>query len=145
MTTSGHKKQSIVCNCYGITEHTSVNCNTSQDIVKAFREKKENKGKKIEVSQLIHVTDKWDDINDTPDKGSHWEFLKNITMNTGPSEYTIYNNYGYIKTHTYIVFSHDIDEIPKTSWLLDNQSTCEIMSNTKLLKKIHKFDRCMTL
>ena len=43
------------------------------------------------------------------------------------------------------MFSQAVEDTPKAWWFLDNQSTCNIMLNPKLLKNIWKVNKYITL
>jgi hypothetical protein len=133
-----------VCRRCGTDGHTSIECDSGKDKVEVFRQSQQaNQG----VSQLIHAVN-WDGTADTihDDEATNWVFLtKTFTSkgnsvrftSDGPSICTEHDKNGTItQTHESSVFSQANSGIPKIWYLLDNQSTCDIVSNPKLVKNI---------
>jgi hypothetical protein len=73
-----------VCERCGVNNHTSVECDTSQDKVAIFCQSQQaNQG----VSQLIHLVT-WDDIN-APDEATNFAFLGKASFTAdGPTQCT---------------------------------------------------------
>jgi hypothetical protein len=140
---SNRPKVAKVCRRCGSDGHNSIECNTGQDKVEIHRQSQ--LPNQQHVSQLIHAVD-WDGITDTvdDDEATNWVFLtkaqpvKKPTVSfqsDGPTKCTEHDKHGVVtQTHKSTVFSQANSGIPSTWYLLDNQSTCDIISNPKLVK-----------
>jgi hypothetical protein len=113
--------------------------------VEIFRQsKKGNQG----VSQLIHAVD-WDGvINSTDNEALNWTFLnKTVSFKSdGAIGCTEFNKNGSIaQTHKSTIFLQANSGIPSTWYLLDNQSTCDIVLNPKIVKNLGQVEGYMQL
>jgi hypothetical protein len=144
---TSNRQKKVCCRC-GKDGHTSVECNSGRAKVEIFRQSTQpNQG----VSQLIHAVH-WDGVTDTvnDDEAYNWMFLqksKHVTFESnGPTRCTKYNKDGTVaRTHKITIFSQANSGIPDTWYLLDNQSTCDIVSNPRLVKNIRQVDGYMQL
>jgi hypothetical protein len=145
---NGSNRQKKVCRRCGQDDHNSIECNATQDKVDIFRQSTQaNTG----VSQLINAVD-WDGVTDTihDDEANNWVFLqatKQVSFKSdGPTTCTKFNKDGSVAgTHKSNIFSQSNGGIPKTWYLLDNQSTCDIVSNPRLVTNLRKVDGHMQL
>ncbi len=99
------------------------------------------------VSRLIHVVD-WDGAtNTTDDEAQNWTFLsKAMFQSDGPIKCTKNNKiWSVAKIHKSTIFSQANTGIPATWYFLDNQSTCDIVSNQKRVKNIRQVEGYMQL
>jgi hypothetical protein len=129
--------QKKVCRRCGTDGHTSVECDSGKDKVNIYQQLQQaNQG----VSQLIHAVN-WDGVTNTinDNKATNWIFLNSVLFKSnGPTKCTKYNKNGTVaQTHKSTIFLQANSGIPNTWYLLDNQSTCNIISNPKLVKYIH--------
>jgi hypothetical protein len=141
---NGGMNRKKICRCCGTDGHTSIECDSGQEKVATYRQSQQpNQG----VSQLIHAVD-WDGAtNTTDDEAQNWTFLnKAMFQSDGPIKCTEYNKNGSVaKIHKSTIFSQANTGIPATWYLLDNQSTCGIISNPKIVKNIRKVEGYMQL
>jgi hypothetical protein len=149
------------CRRCGVDGHTSVECGSGKDKVDIFCQSLQgNQG----VSQLIHAVD-WDGPNDTTvdAEAFNWMFLSkaghihNAPKTTKTKKLVSFKNDGVIKctefnkdgtvaqTHKSTIFLQANNGIPATWYLLDNQSTCDIVSNPCLVKNIRQVEGYMQL
>jgi hypothetical protein len=127
----GNNQRKKICKRCGIENHTSVECGLPQEKVDAYRQSQQpNQG----VQHLIHAVN-WE--NTTPDEAPNYAFLNKVIFSTdGSTKCTEFDCNGAVtRTHKSTVFSQDNSGIPSTWDLLDNQSTCDIVSNPKLSNK----------
>jgi hypothetical protein len=140
-TNSRYKK---VCRRCGLEGHTSIKCDSGQDKVATHRQSQQsNQG----VSQLIHAVH-WDGVNEaTNDEAQNWVSLTQDKFSSdGPIECTEYDKNGSVSmTHKSTIFSQANSGIPDTWYLLDNQSTCDIVSNPRLVNNIGQVEGYMQL
>jgi hypothetical protein len=131
-----------VCKRCGVDNHTSVECDTGQEKVAIFRQSQQPNQS---VSQLIHSVT-WDDIN-APDEATNFAFLGKASFTAdGPTHCTEFCEDGTIEqVHKTTIFSQSSSRIPNTWYLLDNQSTCDIVSNPKIVQNIRQVEGHMQL
>jgi hypothetical protein len=132
------------CRRCGTDGHTSIECNSGSDKVESYRQSQQpNQG----VSQLIHAVS-WDGVNNaTDDDAINWTFLVNdVFKHDAPVQCTEHHKNGSIsQVHKSTIFSQANSGIPSTWYLLDNQSTCDIVSNPRLVKNIRQVEGYMQL
>jgi hypothetical protein len=100
-----------------------------------------------DVSQLINAVD-WNSAMDSKDnEAQNWSFLNRVTFKTeGAVKCTEYDKNGSIAhVHMSTIFSQSNNGIPNTWYLLDNQSTCNIVSSPKIIKNIRQVEGYMQL
>jgi hypothetical protein len=141
---NGGMNRKKICRRCGTDGHTSIECDSGQEKVAIYRQSQQpNQG----VSQLIHTVD-WDGAtNTTDDEAQNWTFLsKAMFQSDGPIKCTKNNKiWSVAKIHKSTIFSQTNTGIPATSYLLDNQSTCDIVSNPKTVKNIRQVEGYMQL
>jgi hypothetical protein len=99
------------------------------------------------VSQLINAVDWNGAIDSTDDETQNWSFLSRVTLKSeGAVKCTQYDKNGSIAhVHKSMIFSQSNNGIPDTWYLLDNQSTCDIVSNPRIIKNIRQVEGYMQL
>jgi hypothetical protein len=98
-------------------------------------------------SQLIKAADGNGVTDSKDDKAKNWSFLNKVTFKSeGAVKCTEYDENGSAaNVHKNAIFSQSNNGIPDTWYLLDNQSTCDIVSNPRIVKNIRQVEGYMQL
>jgi hypothetical protein len=126
----------IVCKRCGDRDHRSPNCRAPNHKAETYKATQTgNTG----FSQLVSASVNWDSI-EAADEANNWSFLSE-----GSSQGTEHRSDGTTVPHKKMALSTSNNGLPASWILLDNQSTCDIFADPKLLKNIRKVDGSMQL
>jgi hypothetical protein len=147
-TTGGagnYASRKTVCRRCSADGHNSIDCDSTKEKVDIYRQSQQaNQG----VSQLIHAVD-WDGTKDgTDNEAQNWTFLQKAVVfkSNGPICCTEHDENGSVThVHKSTIFSQANSGIPSTWYLLNNQLTCGIVSNPKLVNNIFQVEGYMQL